>query len=563
LRTDPKSLSRFGVSLGQRVVVNGAVSIVMGCNEGRLWYREDGGVMDNEAIWCDWSQPPITEEVDAFDEQTFSYQVNEICQRLFGNRDGDRVSLHDRDAVNERTKNEKQEVEEDQIEMEIDTQNSSNQRDLFHAVIDYFSSNLSVVMRHLCVPIHYLLWIKRMRYWIHFEAKKKVLRSSFHPDLFPTNIHINREIAIEARYCTHTDTMDEASLLTSGFFLLQLFRALKASTEPKNGFFRSQLFQQSHAFSIRSGYADNAVDLKGIFRNFLSDVASEWWGSTAAHGFPLFLPSDTQNQQFSEYQDISDRYSWIPNPQCSLSFHQQLYRLIGQMIGCIIYSNVQVELFWPSVVWKYLIGKELETDDFLYFNTGMPSLLKRINTMSDEEWSCECGGISDCIDVLPVLLKSEMETERLMTQIRKLAWNCKKTEISLSSSLNYPNDSTLSLYSIPPNAREKLCQVITDSFGRYCKFQLDAIRDGLYSGKSNLIEKCHHYNFISLNLFQIYLICIVIPEELCQLFDEKEFEELVCGPSDYSMSTLKRNMTSTDLAGRKMMEWVCDVRFST
>jgi len=291
INTDPAALARFGVSVGEKVTVNGIAATVVGTAEGRVWYKEVTGSLDGDTVWCDWSAPPIRVDEEGFDEERFSSEVNEACQRLLGIESVcGRVS--EEKGHGERRVAEKQEnpIEKD----EIDTNSGKSGRHLFTAVIEYFSSNLSVVMRHLTVPTHYLLWIKRMRYWIHFEAKKKVLRSSFHPDVSPINIHIDRESAIEARYCTHTDAHDEPSLLSSGFFLMQLYRALKSSTESKHGLFRPQIFQQSHALSIHSGYADNAVDMKGIFRQFLSDVASEWWGSTAAHGLPLFVPSDTK-----------------------------------------------------------------------------------------------------------------------------------------------------------------------------------------------------------------------------------------------------------------------------
>ena len=114
---------------------------------------------------------------------------------------------------------------------------------------------------------------------------------------------------------THSPHLPTSTLstkfLSSGFFITQLYKSLEPTKsgrggggvggaggdsggerveggerigdrggERERGGFPARIFQQNQAFNIRSGYSDNAVDMKGPFRNFLSDVASEWWGTT-------------------------------------------------------------------------------------------------------------------------------------------------------------------------------------------------------------------------------------------------------------------------------------------
>ena len=90
-----------------------------------------------------------------------------------------------------------------------------------------------------------------------------------------------------------------------------------------------------------SGYGDQALDYKGPYRNLFTDITREWWGSSATQGFPLFLPAETQSASYDD-RTAGDRYSWVPNCSCSNDVYLELYRLIGQLIGCILYSDIQV-----------------------------------------------------------------------------------------------------------------------------------------------------------------------------------------------------------------------------
>ena len=53
---------------------------------------------------------------------------------------------------------------------------------------------------------------------------------------------------------------------------------------------------------------------------------------------------------------------------------------------------------------------------------------------------------------------------------------------------------------------------------------------------------------------------VVVPQELCQLFEDREFEELVCGPVDYSVAHLRQNVKSS-ICDRNYTEWLYEVFF--
>ena len=480
INTDEHTLSRFGVVVGEEVTINGKKAKVVGCGEGRIWYQDamTDGSLGDEGIWCDWTAEVVRDDAETFDLDSFSAKVNSACLviqsglNIEGSSKDEDESMEGKEEVGEKEMSEGASI--------VASPKSEEER-LFNSLIDFFCVHFSMLMRHLTVPDLYLSWIKRMRSGIQLDAKKKVLRSSFLPDTNSVDLRIDREAAVEARYCSSTTLQDENSLLSSGYFLIQLFRSLKAHSKSKNGLIKPRYFQQSHAFYIRSGYADNAVDMKGPFRNFVSDIASEWWGSTAAHGLALFIPSDTHHSSSVEIQDLPDRFSWIPNPTFTTPFHLRLFRLVGQMIGCFLYSDVQVEILWPRVVWQWLVGKEDEMvpDDYIYFNTAMSSLLHRLSTAKEEDWNAEFGGYQDCLAVLPELLRSEEETEKVIFHLWKLASLSTETMNSQESMDCVPEFENLSL---PFELKDMTVKEIQNAFLNSRRPQLDAIREGLYSG---------------------------------------------------------------------------------
>jgi hypothetical protein len=351
-----------------------------------------------------------------------------------------------------------------------------------------------------------------MKFGIPLEVKSRVLKSSFLPDATPLNVNIDRDAAAKVRGSKFPHLDKEDKFLQSGFFLTQLFRSLNFSFQmiAAPGRFKPRIFQQSHAFCIRSGYADNAVDMKGPYRNFLSDVASEWWGCNSdgnSTSIPLFVPADTQSYIRESLSDpsenVPDRYSWVPNMNCDLSFHHDLYFLIGQLIGSILYADVQAEIMWPRMTWRFLVGQEIELSDLRYFNYGFVILLERLKSLTLEEWNDDIGGYQECLDGVTRLLSSDKDVQHVASQLKVLLAKSNDRNIltgslssSSSSSSSLPSLSSTSSSSssfsygslcdlvppIPFSLRDELANIVFESFRKKCVCQLESIRSGLYSG---------------------------------------------------------------------------------
>ena len=101
----------------------------------------------------------------------------------------------------------------------------------------------------------------------------------------------------------------------------------------------------------------------------------------------------------------------MPNRQCFDNMYLKYYRLIGQLLGCCLYSEVQVccwvlvdfcshfsqfffqvEIFWANSVWNFLSGKNLTQRDLHGFSVAIFNFLKTLENMNEEQWGAEYGG---------------------------------------------------------------------------------------------------------------------------------------------------------------------------
>ena len=360
----------------------------------------------------------------------------------------------------------------------------------------YLETTLSALSKYICFPRYIAPILTQVAGHLPLEIRRNVLESFQDNADLSIGISINRAEGINSRLRSWTspdDPIEIQSLLKSQYYLVQLFRALKQLDFVfDDGRVSPNLFRSRHAFMIQSGYADNAYDLSGPYRNFMSDLASEWWGSGETHGLPLFVPSDTQS--FDTSADVSDRFSWIPNRACKSETHLQLYRFIGQLVGCMVIGNVQVEIIWPNLVWKWMIGREkIEWSDLGSISVGMVSLLKTMDSLNVDEWSREVGGYLDCFDALPELIKCPSEIERCVTTLKRKISSFASGSLgmstsslmSLSSSLNKSTGSlllSLTQMDVPYALKNDIIEIICNSFIRSCEPQLNAMRDGLHSG---------------------------------------------------------------------------------
>jgi hypothetical protein len=213
--------------------------------------------------------------------------------------------------------------------------------------------------------------------------------------------------------------------------------------------------------------------MKGPYRQFLSDISQDWWGNET---FVLFEAADTL-QFHVEDKDVSDRYSWIPNRRCLHPFHLSLYRLIGQLLGAIVYADVQVEIIWASLVWKSLVKETIQWKELSSLCMGMPLFLTSLSNMSEEEWESDIGGFLDYIDGVKGILKDPAVLQECLNELKRAIASSSEAS-SMEGSLNF----SFSEVSIPFSIRDGAIKIFEKYFLRTSEPQLNAIREGLFSG---------------------------------------------------------------------------------
>ena len=98
--------------------------------------------------------------------------------------------------------------------------------------------------------------------------------------------------------------------------------------------------------------------VSGLFRDSLAKVCLD----LQAEHVPLFIPSPNRR---SAVGAMLDKYT--PNPAfaraASNEIYLSMYEFVGKLMGIAVRTNNTLELDLPSIVWKALVGQELEIAD--------------------------------------------------------------------------------------------------------------------------------------------------------------------------------------------------------
>jgi len=99
---------------------------------------------------------------------------------------------------------------------------------------------------------------------------------------------------------------------------------------------------------------EGAVDVGGPYRESLSQFCSELQSTSLS----LFQqsPNGTHNIGI-------DREMWVPNPSAISSDQLTMYQFLGELLGLSLHSQITLNLDFPSIVYKQLIGSSQDTLD--------------------------------------------------------------------------------------------------------------------------------------------------------------------------------------------------------
>ncbi|CAF2798974.1 unnamed protein product [Rotaria sp. Silwood2] len=233
----------------------------------------------------------------------------------------------------------------------------------------------------------------------------------------------------------------------------------------------------------------HSIDQGGPYRDSITAICSD----ICSTRLPLFIFCPNGQANTGLNRDCRIPNIFPPNKPISNKFKKQ-YKFIGQLMGMAIRKKHYLNLKFPILLWKQLVGEDI--------------------TMKDIE----------AIDIQSFAIIKEMEINIEQNQ-----------SIDIDSDINYLCTSIMS---------ELRFDVISSSGQTY---ELIPGGQDISITPRNFPEYCTRYREYRLNEFhrQIEFIrqglCSVIPYDFLTLFTATELEEAVCGKSEVDVLLLKRN----------------------
>lgn len=131
-----------------------------------------------------------------------------------------------------------------------------------------------------------------------------------------------------------------------------------------------QLYQQLHFLkpsALRGSgqlwsveyLGEGGMDAGGLFRDSISHACADLQSPYV----PLFIPCPN-SKGFGDNQE-----KFVPNPSSNSSLHLSMFAFVGKLMGISIRGKHLLNLDFPSIVWKPLVGSKLERSDLEAIDT--------------------------------------------------------------------------------------------------------------------------------------------------------------------------------------------------
>ncbi|ETO27461.1 HECT type ubiquitin ligase [Reticulomyxa filosa] len=221
---------------------------------------------------------------------------------------------------------------------------------------------------------------------------------------------------------------------------------------------------------------EGGTDAGGLFRDSLSALS----GDLQSDHLPLFIKCPNSRG----YGDNQEK--WIPNPSCTSSLYLSMYTFVGKLMGVAIRGKHYLNLDFPCVVWKPLVGKPVGRED-----------LKEIDSL--------------CFDILDKLSNIEREGVTPQTFSDYFPYHFTTTSSDGRQVLLKPDGDKIQ---VTWENRKEYVQLLEHYRLNEFSTQVDAIRRGLAT---------------------------IVPIALLPLFTWQELELMICGKREIDLELLKAN----------------------
>jgi len=141
----------------------------------------------------------------------------------------------------------------------------------------------------------------------------------------------------------------------------------------------SQLRTDRRAWQIQYE-GEGGQDAGGLFRDSMTHICSE----LQSKHLPLFIPCPNSHTKFGDNQE-----KFVPNPSSKSSLHLSMFSFIGKLMGFAIRGGNMLNLDFPSIVWKPLVGQSILRADLHAIDSLALDVLNKVEKSESQNITAE------------------------------------------------------------------------------------------------------------------------------------------------------------------------------
>lgn len=123
---------------------------------------------------------------------------------------------------------------------------------------------------------------------------------------------------------------------------------------------------------------EGGIDAGGLFRDSLREICAELQSEGS---LKLLIPFPNQRRMGT------GQSRWILNSSLSDAQHLEMYRFLGTLLGASLLWEASVELDFPGLFWKQLIGQRATLGDLMAVDEAFCKKVHDTRAVSPEEWA--------------------------------------------------------------------------------------------------------------------------------------------------------------------------------
>ncbi len=263
--------------------------------------------------------------------------------------------------------------------------------------------------------------IKLVKTWMFTHAKQKILRAALDKTLYPrakgVRDYVGPGVALDVLAAGNVTMKRQTDHKARRTLFGQLYQSLRH----KGGdMFKIDVNQRA----FRANYLGvGSIDAGGPYRDALENMSRE----IQSPALPMFVRTPNGRTDAGLNRD-----AFVPRTSSKGLLHAGLYRFFGRLCGLAIRSNNLMNLSFPSLVWKPLVGDpvldgDVEAVDNIAFKQ-IKSIKNLVDTLSDLDFNtqfesyrftcCQCDG--KVVPLVPGGVSKKVTKENYKLYIRCL-----------------------------------------------------------------------------------------------------------------------------------------------